>query len=165
MSIGPTGYAVHVTHSYSMPPRAAGLPGTLYLYRDRVRIIAGRYEATHDRLFGRNQTSTLAEHRAGQLAELSGERGKRYLRRQHLFETGEAAVDFITELVHRHPRRWSTGVDVLHELLQQHGADAMNRAFRAAIDVGVCDVGYVESCLTGSGAPTQMWLWSEGAEA
>jgi hypothetical protein len=27
---------------YSMPPNAIGLPGTLYLYRDRVRIVAGR---------------------------------------------------------------------------------------------------------------------------
>lgn len=165
VSVGPTGYAVHATNSYSMPPKSAGLPGTLYLYRDRVRIIAGRHQATHERLFGRNQTSTLAEHRAGQLAELSGDRGKRYLRRQHLFETGESAVHFITELVHRHPRRWSCGVDVLHDLLQQHGSDSMNRAFRAAVDVGVFDVGYVERCLTGSSEPTQLWLWNAGGEA
>jgi len=165
VSIGPTGYAVHLTNSYSMPPSAAGLPGTLYLYRDRVRIVAGRHATTHARLFGRNQKSTLAEHRAGQLAKLSGKRGKRYLRRQHLFETGESAVHFITELVHRYPYRWSGGVDMLHELLQQHGADAMNRAFRAAVDIGMIDVGYVEQCLTGSGEPTQMWLCNHGGQA
>jgi hypothetical protein len=27
----------------------ARLPGTLYLYRDRVRIIAGRFQADHER--------------------------------------------------------------------------------------------------------------------
>ena len=30
---------------YSMPPQAAGMAGTLYLYRDVVHIVAGRYEA------------------------------------------------------------------------------------------------------------------------
>jgi hypothetical protein len=165
VAVGPTGHVLHGTHMYSMPPDAAGLPGTLYLYRDRVRIVAGRFEATHNRCFGRKQNSTLPEHRAGQLAALSGERGKRYLRRQHLFETGESAVHFITELVHRYPQRWSTGIDVLHDLLQQHGADAMNRAFRAAVDVGIIDIGYVEQCLTGSTEPMQLWLWSHGGQA
>src|SRR5262245_6755792 len=40
--VGPTGVVWHDGHSYSMPPEAIGLPGTLYLHRDRVRIIAGR---------------------------------------------------------------------------------------------------------------------------
>ena len=31
--------------AYSMPPEAAGFPGTLYLYRDRVRIVAGPLQA------------------------------------------------------------------------------------------------------------------------
>jgi hypothetical protein len=39
---------MHAGHPYSMPPDAIGLPGTLYLYRDRVRIVAGRYLAAHD---------------------------------------------------------------------------------------------------------------------
>ena len=34
-----------------MPPDAIGLPGTLYLYRDRVRIVAGRFSAEHVRQF------------------------------------------------------------------------------------------------------------------
>jgi hypothetical protein len=50
--VGPTGYVVHDTHPYSMPPDALGLPGTLYLYRDRVRIVVGRYQAEHKRKFG-----------------------------------------------------------------------------------------------------------------
>ncbi len=51
--VGPTGYVVHDTHPYSMPTEALGLPGTLYLYRHRVRIVAGRFEAQHERLFGK----------------------------------------------------------------------------------------------------------------
>lgn len=53
MSVGPTGYVVHDTHPYWMPPDALGLPGTLCLYCDRVRIVAGRYQAEHERQFGR----------------------------------------------------------------------------------------------------------------
>lgn len=48
VSVGPTAEVLHDTHAYSMPPDAAGLPGTLYLYRDRVRIVAGRHEVVHE---------------------------------------------------------------------------------------------------------------------
>jgi len=82
ISVGVTGYVIHDTHAYSMPTEAASLPGTLYLYRDRVRIVAGRHQADHPRLTARRQPSTLPEHRSAQLAALSGKRGKRYLNRQ-----------------------------------------------------------------------------------
>lgn len=49
VSVSPTGVVVHEGHPYSMPPDAIGLPGTLYPYRDRVRIIAGRFSAEHAR--------------------------------------------------------------------------------------------------------------------
>jgi transposase len=68
IAIGPTGVVVHDTHEYSMPPESMGIPGTLYLYRDRVRIVAGRYAATHPRLFGPPAKSTLPEHRAQRVA-------------------------------------------------------------------------------------------------
>ena len=42
------GVVIHDGHPYSMPPDAIGLPGTLYLYRDHVRIVAGRFSAEHD---------------------------------------------------------------------------------------------------------------------
>jgi hypothetical protein len=48
----------------SMPPDAIGLPGTLYLYRDRVRIIAGRFQADHERKFQHGDGSILPEHRS-----------------------------------------------------------------------------------------------------
>lgn len=148
VSVGPTAEVVHEAHSYSMPPEAAGLPGTLYLYKDRVRIVAGRHEAEHDRKRGRATPSRLPEHRAAHLAALAGTRGKRYLKRQHLFETGEAAVRFLTELVHRHPHGgWARDIEELHDMLQQVGPEAMHRAFRAALDVGRISTAFVAQCL------------------
>src|SRR5436190_6625893 len=77
--VGPTAAVLHETHPYSMPPDAIGIPGTLFLYRDRVRVVAGRFEAVHQRLFEPNAKSTLPEHRAQQVAAVSGNRAKRYL--------------------------------------------------------------------------------------
>ena len=160
ISVGPTGYVVHDTHPYSMPPETTGFPATLYLYRDRVRIVAGRHEVVHERIFEAKKMSTLPEHRSSQLAAVAGKRGKRYLKRQHLFDTGEAAARFLTEIVHRNPKHWIQEVDDLHELLQRHGPDAMNRAFRAAVDVGRFDVRYVARCLAHPSS-TQAWLFPE----
>ena len=163
VSVGPTAEVVHEAHSYSMPPEAAGLPGTLYLYRDRVRIVAGRHEAVHARQHGRGTPSRLPEHRAAHLAALSGSRGKRYLKRQHLFETGEAAVRFLTELVHRRPHGgWAREVDELHELLQLVGPEAMHRAFRAALDVERISTAFVAECLGRSITPRPSVAGQEG---
>ena len=89
----------------------------------------------------------MPEHRVAHLAALSGTRAKRYLKRQHLFETGEAAVRYLTELVHHHPRSWYRDVDELHDLLQQVGPAAMDRAFRAELDMGQLSTAFVAQCL------------------
>jgi hypothetical protein len=120
---------VHDTHEYSMPPDSMGIPGTLYLYRDRVRIVAGRYEATHPRLFGPPAKSTLPEHRAQRVAAAAGKRAKRYMQREHLLEIGREALEYLTELTHRRPRVWIRDVDRLHDLLQRHGKEALRAAF------------------------------------
>lgn len=145
--VGPTAEVIHETHSYSMPPEAAGLPGTLYLYRDRVRIVAGRFESVHQRQHGRRKVSRLAEHRSAHLAAVSGARGKRYLKRQQLFEVGESAVRFLTELVHAKPKAWAVDVDRLHALLQAFGPEALDRSFRAALGAGAVSIAFVASCL------------------
>jgi transposase len=131
--VGPTGYVLHETHQYSMPPDAIGIAGTLFLYRERVRIVAARFSALHPRLFERDAKSTLPEHRGEAVARVSGKRGKRYLMREHLLEVGGAALDYLTELVHRRPGAWISEVERLHALLQQHGPDALRAAFEAAV--------------------------------
>jgi hypothetical protein len=56
------------------------------LYAQRVRIVAGRYEAEHPRKFLAQESSWLAEHRAAMVSAVSGKRGKRYWKRQQLLE-------------------------------------------------------------------------------
>ena len=133
VSVSPTGVVMHDGHPYSMPPDAIGLPGTLYLYRDRVRIIAGRFSADHARQFQPGDSSILPEHRAQRVAAVSGKRARRYLQRQHLIDLGAAALAYLTELTHRRPRTWIPEVERLHELLQTHGDAALRTAFERGL--------------------------------
>jgi transposase len=141
--VGPTAMVLHDTHDYSMPPEAIGISGTLYLYRDRVRIVAGRFEATHPRLFERGARSNLPEHRAEMVRAVSGKRAKRYLKREQLLEVGEAAFQYLTEVVHRRPRAWVSEVDGLHALLQKHGAELVRAAFVHALEQETYGTEYV----------------------
>jgi hypothetical protein len=131
--VGPTGTVVHDGHAYSMPPEAISMPATLYLYPQRVRIVAGRYEAKHPRKFAAQEGSTLAEHRAAMVAAVSGKRRKRYLKRQQLLELGEPAIRYLTEVVHRRPREWFQDVDRLHQILQSHGPEVLRRAMEEGL--------------------------------
>jgi hypothetical protein len=120
-------------YSYSMPPDAGGQSGTLYLGAERVRIIAGRWEAEHPRLRGEQRESILPEHRAATIATVHAPRGRLYLKRQHIYDLGPDAVLFLTELVHRRPQTWATDVERLHALLLLRGDDALLTAIRAAL--------------------------------
>ena len=152
--VGPTGYVLDDTHRYSMPPDAIGFSGTLYLYRTHLRIVAGRFDATHPRLCGPNAVSTLTEHRAEMVAAVSGKRGKRYLKRQQLLELGEPALAYLTELTHRRPRRWGHDVDALHALLQERGATALRAAFGQGLAAHVFGAEYIAHYLTRSLTPS-----------
>jgi len=134
--VGPTGYVLHEGHLYSMPPEAIGIAGTLYLHRQRVRIVAGRYQSTHERQFAPQAKSTLPEHRAQHVAAVSGKRAKRYLQREHLLGVGRVALDYLTELTHRRPMVWLRDVDRLHELLQEHGEAPLRDAFARGLSDG-----------------------------
>ena len=145
--VGPTGTVLHDGHPYSMPPEAISMPATLYLYADRVRIVAGRYEVTHPRKFVAHEGSTLAAHRAAMVAAVSGKRGKRYLKRQQLLELGEPAFHYLTEIVHRRPREWFNDVDRLHDILQRHGPEVLRRAMEEGIKEQVFSASSVERFL------------------
>jgi transposase len=133
VSVSPMGVVIHDGHPYSMPPDAIGLPGTLYLYRDHVRIMAGRFSADHARQFHPGASSILPEHRAQRVAAVSGKRARRYLQRQHLIDLGAAALAYLTELTHRRPRTWIPDVERLHRLLQMHGDAALRAAFERGL--------------------------------
>ena len=136
-----------------MPPDSLGIPGTLYLYRDRVRVVAGRYEALHPRLFGHPDKSTLPEHRAQRVAAASGKRAKRYMQREHLLSLGREALEYLTELTHRRPRVWVRDVDRLHELLQQHGDQALRAAFGRGLAERAIGAEYIAHYLSVSAPP------------
>jgi transposase len=145
--VGPTGTVLHDGHAYSMPPEAISMPATLYLYAQRVRIVAGRYEAEHPRKFVVHEGSSLAEHRAAMVAAVSGKRGKRYLKRQQLLELGEPAIRYLTEIVHRRPRQWFEDVDRLHQILQSHGPEVLRRAMEEGLKQQIFGAFYVERSL------------------
>ena len=145
--VGPTGTVLHDGHAYSMPPEAISMPATLYLYAQRVRIVAGRYEAEHPRKFAAQESSSLPEHRAAMVAAVSGKRGKRYLKRQQLLELGEPAIRYLTEIVHRRPRQWFEDVDRLHQILQSHGPEVLRRAMEEGLKQQIFGAFYVERSL------------------
>jgi transposase len=145
--VGPTGTVVHEGHAYSMPPEAISMPATLYLYAQRVRIVAGCYEAEHPRKFAAQASSWLAEHRAAMISAVSGKRGKRYLKRQQLLELGEPALLYLTEIVHRRPRHWYEDVDRLHQMLQSHGPEVLRRALEEGLKQQIFGAFYVERFL------------------
>jgi transposase len=132
ITVGPTSHVDYNGIRYSMPTRAMGIPGTLFLYRDRVKVIAGPFSAEHPRNPVTPGISWRPEHRAELLTHVAGERGKLYLKRQQIFELGPDAVDFLTEIVHTRRYGWKTDVEKLYELLTQHGAPRLLGAIREA---------------------------------
>jgi len=165
VSAGPTGYVLHDTHFYSMPPDAIGIPGTLFLHQNRVKIVAGRFSASHPRLFERGAKSTLPEHRAEAVAKVSGKRGKRYLMREHLLDVGGDALDYLTEITHRRPGAWIGEVEQLHALLQQHGPDALRAALARAVAGQTFGAEYVRHFLySPAKAGAQAWPRSDAVD-
>ena len=154
--VGPTGTVVYDGHAYSMPPEAISMPATLYLFAQRVRIVAGRYAAEHPRKFVAKESSSLAEHRAAMVAAVSGKRGKRYLKRQQLLELGEPAIRYLTEIVHRRPRAWFQDIDRLHQILQSHGPEVLRRAMEEGLKQQIFGAFFVERSLQGELSFTQV---------
>ena len=143
IQVGPTAMVTFEARRYSMPPQAIGLTGTLFLGRLSLEIKAGQWSALHPRKFGAETKSELPEHRTAMVAVVSGTRGKNYLKREHLLSLGTAALDYITELVHRRPRRWQHDIDKMHELLSLHGDAAVRVAITQALEAKTFGAEYV----------------------
>jgi transposase len=130
--VGPTGLVPFQGYRYSMPPEAIGVPGMLWLYPERVRIVAGRFEREHARVPEQGKDSFHPEDRTARLAQVAGKRGRLYLKRQEILDLGPAAEIFLTEIVHRHRFTWQGEVEQLHGALVQHGPAALHRALAVA---------------------------------
>lgn len=134
--VGPTAEVMFEGRPYSMPPEAAHVAGTLFLYEDRVRIVAGRFEATHRRRRAGEPPAPLPEHRAAKLASVHGTRAKLYEKRQQVLHLGPGALTLLTAITHRDPRRASRDVEELYTLLERHGDDVVRTAIELAVQRG-----------------------------
>lgn len=141
-------HVVHDTHPYSMPPESRGLACTLWLYRDRVKIVAGNHAAEHPRKFAHGEASMLPEHRSKRVEVARGRRAKLYTKREHLLHLGEAATSYVTELVFRRENVWPRDVDELHELLESHGEHKLRVAFAHCLEQRVFGHEYIAHYLT-----------------
>jgi transposase len=133
-TVGPMGNVLYETNRYSMPPSAIGIPGTLFVYRDRMHIVAGKFDAKHPRFpDGAEETSTLPDHRSDMAQVVFGKRAKLYFKREQIVGLGSDAHAFLTELVHRRPKLWPSEVEELFRLLEAVGDAQVRDAIAEAL--------------------------------
>ena len=161
--VGPTGDVMFEGVAYSMPPEAANVAGTAFVYEDRIRFEAGgRHKAEHTRRKPGDPPARRPQDRAAKLAAVHGGRAQLYEMRQPLLELGEDSLELLTTLLHRSPQRSREHVVRLHALLMDHGEDAMRAAFGAVVRDGTLDVASVERALASPRSQGELFS-AEGA--
>ena len=150
--VGPTAEVLFEGAPYSMPPEATHIAGTLFLYEDRVHIVAGRFESHHRRRSKDEPPAPLPEHRAAKIAAVHGKRAKLYEKRQQVLNLGPDALALLTEITHHEPRLASQRVEDLYALLEAHGDQAMREAIGRAVRSGSLSVAGVRHALRTLGA-------------
>lgn len=132
-----TGFVEHQGTRYSMPPKTIGIPGTLFLYPERVRIVTrDGTEVEHPRRPAVGHTSYRSEDRVAKLAAVHGERARLYQKRQEILDLGPPAEAILTEWVHHPKMNWKSQVEGLHELLLHHGPQRTLRAIERVLQNG-----------------------------
>ena len=131
--VGPTAEVVHDGVPYTMPPEATHIAGTLFLYEDRVRIVAGRFESEQRRRKKGDPPSPVPEHRAAKIAAVHGDRAKLYEKREQLLKLGKSALALLTDITHREPQRSRMRVEERYELLEEHGDERLRAAIERAV--------------------------------
>jgi transposase len=135
VQVSPTALVDFEGVRYAMPAGACGIPATLYLYPDRVRIetSGGRFQAVHPRFPRIGTVSYLPGQRAEQLAAVAGARKRLYFQRERILELGPVGEGYLTELIHARPRTWKGDVERLFALLEELGEDAFLRLLQRAL--------------------------------
>jgi transposase len=135
VQVGPTALVEFGGIRYAMPAGACGIPATLHLYPDRVRIVTagGRFEATHPRFPRVGRISYLEGQRAEQLAAVAGARKRLYFMRERILELGPIGESYLTELIHARPMTWKGDVERLFMLLEEMGEDRFLRVLQRAL--------------------------------
>jgi transposase len=135
VTVGPTAMVTHQSIRYAMPAAACGLPATLALYPDRVKITTAgaRHEAVHPRFPTVGMVSFLPGQRAVQLAAVFGKRKRLYFMRERVLELGPVGEAYLTELVHQRPHTWAGDVERLFALLEELGDDRFRVVLQRAL--------------------------------
>jgi transposase len=146
VTVGPTAMVSYQGVRYAMPARACGLPATLHLYPDRVRIVCagGKHEAVHPRFPLIGTVSYLTGQRAQQLASVYGERKRLYFMRERLLELGPVGEAYVTELVHQRPHTWKGCVERLFNTLELLGEARFRLVLQRALMQRLIGAEYVE---------------------
>ncbi|MGH7674563.1 MAG: IS21 family transposase [Gemmatimonadales bacterium] len=135
VTVGPTAMVTHQGIRYAMPAAACGLPATLWLYPDRVKLVTAgsRHEAVHPRFPAQGTVSYLPGQRAAQLAAVAGARKRLYFMRERLLELGPVGEGYLTELIHQRPHTWKGDVERLFALLEELGEPRMRTVLQRAL--------------------------------
>ena len=136
LTVGPTAMVGHQGVRYAMPAAACGLPATLWLYPDHVKIVTAgsRHEAVHPRFPQYGVTSYLPGQRAAQLATVAGTRKRLYFMRERILELGPVGEGYLTDLVHQRPHTWQGDIERLFALLEELG----DAPFRLVLQRALC---------------------------
>jgi transposase len=145
--VGPTAEVTFEGRSYSMPPEATLIAGTAFVYENRIRFVAGRFEAEHARGKAGDPPASLPEHRSAKVAAVLGKRAKLYEKREQVLRLGPSALELMTALVHRAPVRANQQFERLYALLQEHGEGRLRTAIETAVAGGTLTVTAVQSAL------------------
>lgn len=151
--VGPTAEVMFEGLPYSMPPKAAHIAGTAFVYENSLHIVAGRFEAEHRRRQKGEPPAPLPEHRAAKIAAVHGKRAKLYEKRQQVLQLGPGALELLTHITHREPRRAAERVEQLFALLEEHGDEAMRAAIDDALANETLSVAAVRRGLPASAEP------------
>lgn len=146
VTVGPTAMVSYGGVRYAMPAKACGLPATLHLYPDRVRIVCagGKHEAVHRRVPLVGAVSYLTGQRAQQLASVYGERKRLYFMRERLVELGPVGEAYVTELVHQRAHTWKGDVERLFNALELLGEARFRAVLQRALMQRLVGAEYVE---------------------
>lgn len=145
--VGPSAEVMFEGVSYSMPPQAAQMSGTMFVFEDRVRIVVGRWSSEQCRRRKGERPAAVPEHRAAKLAAVRGPRAKLYEKREQLLSLGADALALLTEITHKDHRVAGQHVNELYALLERYGDDRLRSAIGNALRDGEASVDGVAQAL------------------
>lgn len=156
VTVGPTAMVTHQSIRYAMPAGACGLPATVWLYPDRVKIVTAgsKHEALHPRFPAQGTISYLPGQRAAQLAAVAGARKRLYFMRERILELGPVGEGYLTELIHQRPHTWKGDVERLFALLEELGDAHFRLVLQRALFQRLIGAEYVVRLVARTAAPS-----------